>query len=95
MKSGEVPRVLSRGRSVNWFVYIAQARTGYLYTGISPRPEERITKHNSGKGSQMGVQQGPFVLLYVSQPFPNKSEARKREAQIKKWSREKKEKLMI
>jgi len=42
----------------------------------------------------MAVQQGPFVLVYVSKEFPNKSLARKREIQIKKWTRDKKEKLI-
>ncbi|MDP3975135.1 MAG: GIY-YIG nuclease family protein [Candidatus Jorgensenbacteria bacterium] len=77
-----------------WFVYIAEARTGFYYTGIAKSPTERITKHNAGKGSQMGRQQGPFSLVYVSSSFSTKSEARKREAQIKRWTREKKEKLI-
>jgi len=79
---------------MEWHVYIAKARTEYYYTGISPDPIERLKKHNSAKGSQMAIQQGPFELLYVSSPFPNKSEARKREAQIKRWTRRKKEKLI-
>ena len=77
-----------------WYVYIAKARTGFYYTGITPNPDKRITKHNTGEGSQMGKQQGPFKLVYVSTEFPNKSSARKREAQLKKWTREKKEKLI-
>lgn len=79
---------------MEWFVYLAQARTGSYYTGISPDPEIRLVKHNSGKGSQMAKQQGPFVLRYVSPPFSTKSEARKREVQIKGWSRIKKQKLI-
>ena len=77
-----------------WYVYIAKAKTGYYYTGITNDPSARITKHNSGKGSQMAIQQGPFELVYVSPSLANKSVARKREAQIKRWSREKKEKLI-
>ena len=80
--------------NMNWFVYIAQAKTGYYYTGISPEPEKRIIKHNTGKGSQMAKQQGPFILVYTSKPFLNKSEARKREIQVKGWDRNKKEKLI-
>lgn len=38
----------------------------------------------------MAKQQDPFILIYTSKPFPNKSRARKREIQIKSWSREKK-----
>jgi len=79
---------------MSWYVYIAKAKTGYYYTGITPNPDSRIIKHNSGQGSQMAKQQGPFDLIYVSKEFPDKSSARKREAQIKKWSREKKEKLI-
>ncbi|MDP3948394.1 MAG: GIY-YIG nuclease family protein [bacterium] len=77
-----------------WYVYIAKARTGFYYTGITTNVLERVIKHNNGKGLQMGKQQGPFVLVYESSSFPNKSEARKREAQIKGWSRLKKNKLI-
>ena len=73
---------------------MARAASGYYYVGISPDPIRRIKKHNAGKGSQMARQHGSFVLLYISPPFPNKSEARKRESQLKRWSREKKEKLI-
>ena len=77
-----------------WYVYIAESRFKHFYTGITNNPELRIIEHNSGKGSQMATQQGPFVLVYVSKVFPDKSSARKREAQIKKWTKAKKEKLI-
>jgi putative endonuclease len=77
-----------------WYVYIAKTRTGKYYTGITTSPEKRLEKHNTGKGARMARQQGPFSLVYVSPRFQNKSEARLREAQIKGWSREKKEKLV-
>jgi len=79
---------------MKWFVYIAEARTSRYYVGITTNPESRVTKHNSGKGSRMAVQQGPFTLRYTSEPFDTKSEARLRESQIKGWSREKKRKLI-
>ena len=77
-----------------WYVYIAESRYKHFYTGITNNPELRIIKHNSGKGSQMALQQGPFKLVYVSNKFSDKSSARKREAQIKKWSKEKKIRLI-
>ena len=97
MGSGAKYPEQSRGAQtyMPWHVYIARARTGNYYVGISPDPQKRIVQHNNGKGSQMARQQGPFALVYVSSPFPNKSEVRKREAQIKKWSRAKKEKLIM
>lgn len=88
------PESYRRAVIMNWYVYIARARTGSYYTGITPWPDVRLEKHNSGQGSRMAKQQGPFTLVYVSAPFPNKSEARKREVQIKGWSREKKGKLV-
>jgi predicted GIY-YIG superfamily endonuclease len=77
-----------------WFVYIAQANTGRYYVGITNNPEKRVSKHNSGEGSQFARDQGPFKLVYVSESFANKSEARKREIQLKGWTRQKKEKLI-
>ncbi len=80
---------------MHWFVYLAKTITGRYYTGITTDPGNRIVAHNTGMGSQMAKQQGPFELVYLSKPFLNKSEARKREIQIKGWTRNKKEKLIL
>ena len=77
-----------------WFVYIAKAKSGRYYTGITTNPSERVSAHNKADGARFARQQGPFTLVYVSSPFQGKSPARIREAQIKKWSRIKKEKLI-
>jgi predicted GIY-YIG superfamily endonuclease len=77
-----------------WYVYIAQARTGRYYVGMTTNVSERIAKHNCGEGSKFAINQGPFVLVYASPSFPDKSSARLREVQVKKWSREKKEQLI-
>lgn len=77
-----------------WFVYLALAQTKRYYVGITTNPERRIKKHNSGEGSKFAMDQGPFILVYVSQKFSNKSEARKREIKLKGWSKLKKEKLI-
>jgi putative endonuclease len=77
-----------------WYVYITRARTVRFYTGITTQPEKRIAQHNLGMGSRFAIIQGPLQLEYLSKPFLNKSEARKREIQIKNWSREKKMKLI-
>lgn len=76
------------------WLYICTAKTGRYYTGISTNPQSRLIKHNSGQGSWFAREQGPFELTWISKNYPNKSEARKREIQIKKWSRIKKEKLI-
>ena len=78
----------------NWYVYIAKSQTERFYTGFSNSPENRIIEHNLGKGSKFAINRGPLQLVYVSLSCLNKSEARKREIQIKKWSRFKKLKLI-
>jgi len=84
-----------RATNNSWYVYIAKAKTGRYYTGITTNPNKRIIKHNSGKGSRFAIEQGPLELVYISKAFPYKSKVRKREIQIKGWSREKKLKLII
>ena len=77
-----------------WYVYICKARTGRYYTGISMNPNDRLKVHNQGHGSKFAKDQGPFELVYVSTEFLFKFSARKREIQVKSWSRQKKEKLI-
>jgi putative endonuclease len=77
-----------------WYVYIAKARTGRYYVGITKNTDERISRHNASRGSRFAINQGPFRLVYKSKPFNSKSGARVREMQIKGWKREKKEKLI-
>lgn len=77
----------------NWYVYIAETKSGYLYTGVSNDVDRRIKMHNSGKGSKFARMHGQFKLVYTSAPT-TKSEALKREIQIKGWTKSKKEKLI-
>ncbi len=79
---------------MSWYVYMARNPHGRIYTGIAIDVEARINEHNRGQGSRMAREQGPFVLVYQSATFSNKSAARLREAQIKRWRREKKENLI-
>ncbi|MEK7194115.1 MAG: GIY-YIG nuclease family protein [Patescibacteria group bacterium] len=79
---------------MSWYVYIAESRYKHFYTGITTNPDARIIKHNSGAGSQMAKEQGPFKLVYVSARFLDKSSARKRESQIKRWAKGKKSRLI-
>ena len=87
-------RSASRGLICKSGMYIAKAKTQRFYTGITTDPLKRVIKHNTGEGSKFAINQGPFSLSYVSAPFPSKSEARKREIQVKNWSRVKKLKLI-
>jgi putative endonuclease len=77
----------------NWYVYIAKTKSDKLYTGVSNNVTDRIEKHNKGKGAKFTRANGPVTLVYVSESL-TKSEALKREIQIKGWTRAKKEKLI-
>lgn len=77
-----------------WYLYIAEARTGNYYVGITTEPERRIRDHNNGKGARMAKNQGPFTLIYTSPPLKNQSIARKKEIEVKSWPRAKKQKLI-
>jgi len=79
---------------MSWHVYIALAITGRYYTGITQNPEQRLMDHRRGKGAKFAHDQGLSHFSYISDPLETKSEARKREIQIKGWTREKKEKLI-
>lgn len=79
---------------MSWYLYIAQARTGNYYVGITTEPTRRIKVHNAGRGSRMAMIQGPFTLVYTSEPLPDQSTARKQEIQVKNWKRAKKIRLI-
>ena len=60
-----------------------------LYTGITTDVEKRIERHNQKKASRYTRMRLPVELIYQEE-HPDKSTARKREIQIKNWSRAKK-----
>lgn len=84
----------NNNKNTNWYVYICISNASHYYVGISPNPTKRLEFHNSGLRAKMATDQGSFKLVYVSNSYPDKSSARIREIQIKKWSRAKKEKLI-
>jgi len=77
----------------HWHLYILRCSDGSLYTGITTDVEARIARHNSGDGSKYTRTRTPVVLVRT-EPMASESAARKREMQIKRWSRIKKESLV-
>lgn len=77
----------------NYYVYIIRCKNNKYYTGYTIDIESRIEKHRSGLGSKFMRFFGFSKLLY-SESYSTKSEALKREAQIKSWSRVEKEALI-
>jgi len=76
-----------------WFVYILRCGDGSLYTGITKGLEARVKTHNAGKGAKYTRAHLPVTLAW-SEPAASESDAKKREAVIKKMSRVEKMKLI-
>lgn len=76
-----------------WFTYILRCRDNSYYVGITNNLQKRIKLHNAGKGSKYIKSKLPVELVYFEE-YSDKSSARKREIQIKGWTRIKKEKLI-
>ena len=75
-----------------WFVYILRCGDGSLYTGITDDVQRRLEMHRSGKGAKYTRGRAPLELVYREE-CGDHSAALKREAEIKKMSREEKLKL--
>ena len=73
----------------NNYVYIVRCRDQTLYTGWTNQLEKRIEAHNAGKGAKYTKARRPV------ETFEHKSEALKREYQIKQLKRSEKEKLIL
>lgn len=76
-----------------WYLYILRLSDDSLYTGITKDIEKRIEKHEAGEGSKYVRSRLPCELVY-QEKIGSRKKALKREAEIKKWNKEKKEKLV-
>ena len=74
------------------FVYIVRCSDGTFYTGYAVDLERRLRAHNLGRGARYTSGRRPVSLIYAV-ACTSKSEALKRERQIKRWSRAKKAEL--
>ncbi|MFW5790080.1 MAG: GIY-YIG nuclease family protein [Bacillota bacterium] len=68
------------------YVYIVKCSDNTLYTGYTNDPVRRIEEHNSGDGAKYTRGRRPVKLVYLEE-FADKSEAMKREYEIKQLSR--------
>ena len=74
---------------MSYYVYLLRCGDGSLYTGYTDDVERRLAVHQSGKGAKYTRSRLPVELVY-SEELPDKSAALRREAAIKKLTREKK-----
>lgn len=76
-----------------WYVYILLCEDGRYYTGCAWNTGTRFEQHPSKLGGKYTSKHGVKELVY-SEEFEDLEQARKREIQIKNWSRAKKENLI-
>ena len=76
------------------YIYILKCADGTYYTGWTTDPARRLAVHNSGKGAKYTRSRLPVYLVYI-ESFETKSDALKRECEIKKMSRAEKELLIL
>jgi putative endonuclease len=78
-----------------WHVYIVHCADGSLYTGITTDVERRIDEHNHDDRLAARYTRGrrPVKLIY-SEEYASRSEASKRESEIKQMERPEKEALV-
>ncbi len=76
-----------------WSVYILRCSDNTLYTGITNNLGKRIKSHSSGQGSKYTRSRLPVELVYQEQA-ENRSEATRRELEIKGLSRGDKMKII-
>lgn len=79
---------------MSYYVYLLKCNDNSLYCGYTTDLKARIKTHNSGKGAKYTRSRLPVSLFYYEE-CEDKSKALKRECEIKKLSREKKEKLIL
>jgi len=72
-----------------YYVYIIECLDKTLYTGITTDLARRFKEHNTGKGGAYTRSKKVIKILYTEK-FPSRSMALKREAEIKRWPRQKK-----
>ncbi len=77
---------IGKERTLDWIVYILECADQTLYTGITNDLDHRIHEHENGRA--------PFKLLY-SELHSSRSQALKREGEIKSFDRATKLQLAV
>ena len=75
------------------YIYILRLVSGNLYIGATEDLNKRYQDHRKGRACRTTSIDPPVGLVY-SETYDSFSEARKREAQLKRWTRAKKEALI-
>lgn len=77
-----------------WYVYIVRCSDETLYTGVAKDVERRVKEHNNSPlGAKYTRARRPVTLVYQEE-VASRSDAGKREHEIKAMSRARKQRLV-
>ncbi|MEK7554863.1 MAG: GIY-YIG nuclease family protein [Patescibacteria group bacterium] len=76
-----------------YYVYMIKDSRENLYVGITENLGNRLYYHNTKQGAKFTKSKTEFRLVF-SEEYKTLADARKREIQLKKWRRDKKELLI-
>jgi len=78
---------------VSWFCYLLRCADDTLYCGITNDLDKRLAAHNAGTASKYTRARVPVKLVFAER-CANRSEASRRESEIKNMSRASKLELL-
>ncbi len=76
-----------------WFVYIIECVDGTYYTGSTNDVQKRFKNHIEGNGAKYTKSHKPVKVIYQEELL-SKSDALKREIELKKLSKNRKKELV-
>ena len=76
-----------------WFVYIVRCADDSLYIGETNDVARRLARHNDGTAAVHTAKHRPVQVVHV-ESYSSRMDCLKRERQLKRWTRAKKEALI-
>ncbi len=77
---------MKAGEYAKHYAYMLRCADGTIYSGYTTNPTRRAAVHNSGRGAKYTRSRLPVELVFT-ESFSTRSEALKREAELKKLTR--------
>ena len=74
---------------IMYYLYLLLCKDGSVYTGITTDVGRRFLEHVRGAGAHYTASRGAKKIVYIER-CATRSAAARREAEIKKWKRERK-----
>ena len=84
---------MASSSSIIHVVYMLRCADNSLYIGETANIDDRVSRHQDGRACSYTARRLPISLVYVEE-VASHLEARRRERQLTRWTRRKKEALV-